>query len=708
MEHSIFTAAMLALALCAVAQAEQTLPVTRVVLFRSGVGYIERAGTVDGNATLTLMLREAQMNDLLKSMVLIDLDGGRIQPVQYTSRDPLSRTLASYAINIADNPSLATLLTRLRGMPVELRLRWEVEGAKVVEQPQNPEDTSKPQEGPFRFSPLPHRIITLQGRILSVESQKVRISESSDKKPEEREEYFLNLLTEQGVQPVPLSYVASFRLLDERLQRELTSALQALASGLDNTRKAVELRFEGKGRRRVLVGYLMEMPLWKMTYRLVLPVEGKPLLQGWAIVENTTDEDWQNVQVSLVSGRPISFIQNLYEPFYIKRPTIQPSVEEWLTPFTPEAAFPEEAGRTEAAAAKRFRRSEMPTPLLAAPPAPRLGERLEEMERSVEEMAVGQERGALFEYNIQAPVSIARQQSAMLPVINQNVEAEPISLYNPSKHAIHPFFGVRLTNTTNLTLMEGPVTVYYGDSYSGDALMDTVEPKGERILTYALDVGVEVSRELKDMQAQILTLKIVKGVLHQQIKQRRTNRYMLTNRDQRERVVLIEQPYEGEWKLTEPAQAERTRNFYRFRVKVNPTKAATLQVVEERVIQQQYALLETDEETLQILLRNAQASEAVRRALEEIVNRRKQIAALQTAIRNRQEQIQAIERDQERIRANMRELDRASDLYKQYVQKLTQQEREIEEARREMENLQKQLQDAQRALTDYIQNLAIE
>ncbi len=659
-------------------QAQEMLPITRVVLFRSGVGYIERTGTIEGDVTLTLLLREPQMNDLLKSMVLIDFDGGRILPVQYASRDPLAHTLASYAINIADNPSRAVLLSRLRGVPVEVRLQPTASGGSSS-------------------APAP-----LKGTILSVETRPVRPAATTGSQSVVREEDYLNLLTEQGIQTILLDSVVSVRLLDERLQRELSGALQALASGLDTTRKPVQLQFQGKGRRRVLVGYLTEMPLWKMTYRLVLPEQGKPLLQGWAIVENTTDEDWRNVQVSLVAGRPISFVQNLYEPFYIKRPLVRLAIEEWLQPFIPEArqALPELGAppMMEAPAAARGRAREA---------LPLLGESIEEMQRSVEQIAVGQERGALFEYRVQVPVSITRQQSAMLPVINQTVEAEAVSLYNPAQHAIHPFFAVRLTNTTNLTLMEGAVTVYYGDSYGGDALMGTLEPKGEQILTYALDLGVEVSRDQQDTRADILSVKIVRGVLHQQIKQRRTNRYTLTNRDQRTRQVLIEQPFDGQWQLIEPAKAERTRNFYRFRVPVEAGKGATLQVVEERTLEERYALLESDENTLQILLRNAKASEAIQRALQEILNRRKQITNLQAAIRTHQERIQAIERDQERIRANMRELDRASDLYKQYVQKLTQQEREIEEARQKIETLQKQLQDAQRELADYIQNLTI-
>ena len=664
------------------AWSQESLPITRVVLFRSGVGYVERTGTVEGNVTLTLRLRDSQMNDLLKSMVLIDLDGGRVQPVQYAPRDPLSRTLSSYAIDIADNPSRAQLLARLRGIPVEVQ-------------------TSD---------------AALRGHVLSVETRTVRPVPSldpqptgSEKGPRGEEESFLNLLTEQGIQAVSLDSVKSIRLLDERLQNELTGALQTLAGGLDNVRKAVQLRFEGSGRRRVRVGYLMEMPVWKMTYRLVLPERGKPLLQGWAIVENTTDEDWRNVQVSLVSGRPISFIQNLYEPFYRRRPVIRPTAEEELQPFIPEAA--QAAPPPPHAQAPEMKIERVKPEAAAKMPLPRSIVAdvafAEGMRRSVEEMAVGQERGALFEYRVQVPVSIDRQQSAMLPVVNQTVEAEPIALYNPARHAAHPFFGVRLTNTTDLTLMEGPVTVYYGDSYGGDALMDTVEPKGERILTYALDWGVEVRRELQDSPAQILTLRIHRGVLQRQIRQRRTNRYTLTNRDRRTRGVLVEQPHEGDWELIEPKPAERTRSFHRFRVSVESGQTATLQVVEERTVEEHYALLDEDIDTLQILLRSAQANEAVRQALQTILQRRNQIDELRDSIKVQQERIRAIERDQERIRANMKELDRASDLYKQYVEKLTQQEREIEEARRAVDTLKKQLQSAERALSEFIQNLTI-
>ncbi len=675
MKHHTLLCAALFTTLFVVGFAQENLPATRVVLFRSGVGYIERTGTVNGNASLTLSLREPQMNDLLKSLVMIDFDGGRIEPVQYTPRDPLARTLESYAINLGDNPARHALLSRLRGVSVEVQAR------------QSP------------------NLATLRGSVLSVESHTLKQSDN----PETRTEYYLNLMTSEGIRTVALSDVVSFRVLDERLQKELEGALSALASGLDTSRKSVELRFVGNGRRQVLVGYLTEMPLWKMTYRLVIPEQGKPLLQGWAIVENTTDEDWRNVQVTLVSGKPISFIQNLYEPLYIKRPVYRPPLEDLLGPalpqpemlMQPDVGAPFERERKAAAPGMAGRGVGAP----AESPALETG--IEAMQSSVTEMAQGQEAGALFEYRIQTPVTILRQRSAMLPVITQPVEAEPVSLYNPRFHRIHPLFGARLRNTTNLTLMEGPVTVYYGGSYGGDALMDTVEPDGERVLTYALDGAVEVSPDVQQTRQDVLTLKVVRGVLEQQVKQLRTSKYTLRNRARESRTLLIEQPYDAAWTLVQPAQADRTRDFHRFKLTLAPNKSETLEVVEERIVSQTYALLDADTNTLELLLRNAKASEALRRALQEIINRRNQIAQLNAERAREQNRIQGITQDQERIRQNMAQLDRASDLYKQYVQKLTQQEREIEEARARIERLQVQIDEAQQALIQYILSLTL-
>jgi len=649
------------------AGAQDLLPVTRVVLYRSGVGYIERLGRISGDATLTMSMRESQMNDLLKSLILVDFDGGQILPAQYTPRDPLERTLSAFAVQLSDNPSMSALLTRLRGAPVEIQTDKE----------------------------------TLQGTVLSIETREEAASEVVVKRA------YVNLMTNPAMRSVPLDTIINLRVRDERLQQEIQNALAAIGTRLDNTRKTVELRFAGQGARRVLVGYLTEMPLWKMTYRLALSADEPPLLQGWAIVENTTDEDWRNVRLELVSGRPVSFIQNLYEPIYPKRPTVRTQTDQALLPDTAEQAMepaPGELARRQAMEeeylAMSRARGEMPA-LGGAPPmaAPRA------MRESVIEMAQGQERGALFDYRIQQPVTILRQQSALVPVVNRTVEAQAVSLYNPANHPRHPFFGVKLTNTTDLTLMEGPVTVYLDGAYGGDAQLETLEPKGERILTYALDLGIEVVQDRANFTSQMISVKITNGVLQQRLERRMENLYRLTSRDDKPRTVLVEQPYQDGWELAEPAKFERTPTFYRFPVEVQPRKTATLRVVQKRTVQESIALLQEDEDTIRVLAQNQQLSEPIRQALSSILNRRRAIRNLEGQIRQQEARIKSITDDQARIRENMRALDRNSDLYRQYVQKLAQQEREIEQARAEIQRLQEQRARAQRELSEYIAGL---
>ncbi len=78
------------------------LPVTRLVLFTSGVGYFEYAGEVNGNAELVLTVPLAEMDDLLQSLVLQDLGGGTIKPVTYSSHEPLDRVLEDSELAAGD------------------------------------------------------------------------------------------------------------------------------------------------------------------------------------------------------------------------------------------------------------------------------------------------------------------------------------------------------------------------------------------------------------------------------------------------------------------------------------------------------------------------------------------------------------------------------------------------------------------------------
>ena len=270
------------------------LPLEKVVLFTSGVGYFQHGGKVTGDTTVEMSFKAATVNDLLKSMIVEDLGGGTVPAVSYASRDPITKTLGTFAVDLTDDPSIGRILGRLRGA------RIEVEAATPA-----------------------------TGTIVGVEKRAVPVG---DDRSVEKE--FITILTPEGLRTLPLDGITRIRLLDAKLQRELEQALAVLALGHDNDTKAVSLSFTGAGERAVRVGYVQEAPVWKTSYRLVLGEggAGKALLQGWAIVENTTDRDWKDVRMALVSGRPISFVMDLYQPLYVPRPVVQPELFASLGP----------------------------------------------------------------------------------------------------------------------------------------------------------------------------------------------------------------------------------------------------------------------------------------------------------------------------------------------------------------------------------------
>ncbi len=270
--------------------AQPNVPVRAVVLFSSGVGYFEHFGTVKGDGTTELRFKTNQINDILKSLILQDLDNGKVTTITYPSLDPISKTLRSFQVDITGNPPLADLLNQLRGAKVTLKFSDQ----------------------------------SLTGTILGVEKKQKPIG--TDKVIERPA---LNLLTGASIKSVYIEDVQEITLDDPQLQEELTKALGALAAARDQDKKPVQISFTGQGERRVRLGYVVETPVWKTSYRLILPADAKgdkANLQGWAIVENQTDNDWNNVQLSLVSGRPISFVQDLYQPLYIPRPIVQPEL----------------------------------------------------------------------------------------------------------------------------------------------------------------------------------------------------------------------------------------------------------------------------------------------------------------------------------------------------------------------------------------------
>src|SRR5262245_11303080 len=297
----------------------ELLPISQVVLFSSGVGYFQREGTIDGSQRIDLTFPVSDINDLIKSMTLRDLDGGHISAVSYDSNVPVERTLQSFAVNLTGNPTFATLLNQARGEKVEVVLQ----------------QTNATQPG------------TLTGSIIGVEPKKVAVGKDVV------EVECLNLWCADGMRSLKLAEVQRIRFLNSIMESEFRKALETVATGHDTQKRAVSIHFAGQGKRQVKVGYVIENPIWKTSYRLVLPTLSakkddkevkqaqakKPYLQGWAVVESTTAEDLNCVRTALISARPISFQMKLYDSLFIKRPVVEPELFASLRPVTYSGGF---------------------------------------------------------------------------------------------------------------------------------------------------------------------------------------------------------------------------------------------------------------------------------------------------------------------------------------------------------------------------------
>lgn len=673
--------------------AEVELPVERIVLFTSGVGHFQHAGRVDGDATVEMSFKADGINDLLKSLVLEDLDGGTPAAVSYASRDPVIKTLGTFAVDLTDQPSIGKLLSRLRGEMVEI-------------------DAAAPAAG------------TIVG---------VEVRKTTDAEGTVAEKEFLTILAQDGLRTVALEGITRIKLVDPRLQAELEKALAVLALAHDNERKSVQVSFRGQGARRVRVGYVHEAPVWKTSYRLVLGEGGdgkraagtereapaaKALLQGWAIVENTTDHDWKDVRVELVSGRPISFVMDLYQPLFLRRPVVQPELYATLAPqlYGRNLAAAPEPEQVERKAGRTTRRAEladvapaaramggMPGYVQAAAPAPDF-----DGIASVQGIADGESLGNLFRYRVAEPVSLQRQRSALLPIVAEEVAVERLAIYDERVLAKHPLAGVRLKNTTALDLMQGPITVYDQAAYAGDARIDDLAAGAERLLSYAVALDVEVAPRLEGRPEEITRVRLVRGTLAVTRKLARAKSFAITNDGAEPVNLLVEHPLESGWNVVSPRPAETTRDRHRFAVAVPAAGAAELTVVEEMPLEESFAVTGLGEDLLLVYARAAKTSPRIREALAEVIRRRQALAELDREQQSRQQEIAAIGEEQARIRGNMERLERGSELYVRYVKKFEEQETRIETLRGEISRFAEQAATARRELEEFVAALELE
>jgi hypothetical protein len=683
------------------------LPVTRVILYKNGVGYFEHAGHVRGNQDVNVDFTTAQVNDVLKSLTVLDLGKGRITGVSYNSAAPLERRLGSLHLSVGENPTTAQFLDALRGARLEVRNGSESASGRLL----SIEDRDVPGKG----------------------DQKITLTQ-------------ISVVSDGGeVRIFDLTPSTSVRVAEKEVNEEVGKCLGLVASTRDQDVRRMTISTAGDGERNLLVSYISEVPVWKSTYRIVIPNEGMPLLQGWAIVDNTVGEDWKDVELSLVAGAPQSFVQELSQPYYTRRPVVALPENAMLTPQTHEATMEERAGVVNGQLRTPTRvdnaviagvpgavaggsmggmiggivsnapknRMDIGTstgiPLRTAVPRPDATVVAETLESGT---TVGESHvlGDLFEYKLQDRVTIRKNQSALVPILQSRIDAEKISVWNPSDTSV--LRALWVNNTSDLTLDGGSFNVLEGDAFAGEGLMDAIKPGEKRIMSYAADLGVLVDAKQKADNQRVTKLIIAHGTMTQSTQERQENTYTIRNRDTSTRTVVIEHPARPGWKLTdEEKPAESSASFHRFRLTVEPKKTTTLLVKEYRPIMNSYALTNVSDNQIKFFLEQKMINPDVEKALRRILAQKNDVSALDGMIAGRRSQVSSISEDQQRLRENMKALKGSAEekaLVERYVREMNEQEDRVQALRREITELQQKRDAAESTLNGMIEALQME
>ena len=686
----------------AAADSAARLPVTRVILYKNGVGYFEHAGQVRGSQDVNVDFTTAQLNDVLKSLTVLDLGKGRITGVSYNSNAPLERRLGSLHLAVGENPTTAQFLDALRGARLEVRSGSE----------------------------------TASGRLLSIDEREIPIK--GDQKITVDQ---ISIVSDSGeVRVFDLTPTTSVRVAEKDVNDEVGKYLGLVASTRDQDVRRMTISTAGEGERNLLVSYISEVPVWKSTYRIVIPNDGKPLLQGWAIVDNTVGEDWKNVELSLVAGAPQSFVQQLSQPYYARRPVVPLPQNAMITPQTYEATLEEATPGSPTVGVVGGVPGGIPGgqmagviggPISSAPSAqktisgggvgggmyrPSAGNSKQWLNADVEQLeaatttAQTRDLGDLFEYKLQDRVTIRKNQSALVPILQARIDAEKVSVWNPSQTAV--LRALWLDNSSELTLDGGSFNVLEGDAFAGEGLMDPIKPGEKRLLSYAADLGVLVDTKQKSESQRVTKVFIAHGMMTQSTQEREENTYTIRNRDTAQRTIVIEHPARPGWKLTDDEKpAESSASFHRFRLTVDPKKTETLLVREYRPVTNTYQLSNVTDDQIKFFLAAKMINPEIEQALRKVIAQKNSIAALDAEVGSRKSRISGISEDQQRVRENMKALKGSVEekaLLARYVRELNEQEDHVQSLHHEVADLQQKRDAAQKTLNDMIEGLQME
>ena len=768
------------------------LPVKRVVLYKNGVGYFEHSARVRGNQDLGIDFTTAQLNDVLKSLTAVDLGDGRITGVRYNSIAPLDERLKALRLPCGEDVTRADFLSALRGSHVEVRAGT----------------------------------LTATGRLLSVEDE-----QRTTEKGTTYQLTMFSVMTDSGeMRSFELTPSVSVRLAERDLNDEVGRYLNLVGSSRAKDLRRMTLSASGSGEREVFVSYISEVPVWKSTYRIILPQKAgeKPLLQGWAIVDNTIGEDWKDVQLSLIAGSPQSFIQDISQPLYARRPVIALPQSAMLTPQTHEATMSEEdkkvdvgtgggigagsgggiggaqaletlggpisgarkswvgrglegtvtdpsgafvggatvvlrntrtgasqtawtdsnghyqfasaqpgpaqitvtspgfrttmiatnvrpnqGGRVDATLQVGSTSETVEVSATALPMAlPMNGRQFDRLEQYAQlqnaQVAQSEDLGDYFEYNIKQNITIGKNQSALVPILQSRIEAEKVTLWSAGQH---PLRALWIKNASGQILDSGTFNIIDSGTFAGEGLIETVHPDERRLLSYAADTAVRVTAENESKDLPVNRVQVLKGVMFISREHRNKIKYTVHNADTAGRQVVIEHPVREGWKLVDANKPEETSaTHYRFRVAVDASKTNELNVEEFHTDTTTSALTDLTQDQADLLVAENNVTPELQAAFHRVLDQKNKISDLQAQMDSREKELKDINTDQARIRENMKALKGSTEekaLLQRYTKQLDSQEDRLTALHKEIASLQQKLDDEQQKLEDMVQHITL-
>jgi hypothetical protein len=610
------------------------IPVKQIILYKHGIGYFEREGVVAAGEEARLDFKTSDMNDVLKSLTVADGSGGRISGVRYDSNETLDQRLDRYPFRVGSQERLSAFLDSIKGAHIELKsAEHTVNGA------------------------------ILGARTVAIEHEQVTLLDDSG-----------------DVANYDLATVSSLRLLDPHLQEQLKQYLQTLAQAQSREKRSVYIDSAGGSSRQLRISYISPTPIWKSSYRLALGGSNSTL-EGWAIVDNTTGEDWNSVKLSVVSGRPISFISLLDTPRYGRRQVAELPEDRAAGPVVyagsvDALAVPPAAGNANGFLARSGSAGAVGgrldgTHLGTGPLAPKAFTEFAQLQASSVEGATGAAIGELFEYNFANPITIKKNQSAMLPFLQDKVAARKLLIYT-EHDGEHPVNAAEIVNNTAKTLDGGPITVYDAGAYAGEALFETLKDGDKRLIGYAVDYGTRITTAFDSSQKTIREIHVKDGALQLRYAERQVRNYTIKNVDAKAKTLIVQQEGIGQYNVLAPKPVERTATAYRFEVNVPANGSQTLKVEQERTTENLTQVFSSTPDFLAVIVENKELSERGKKQLQGVLDLKRRLAANDASLHTAKSQTSDLTEDQTRLRQNIDSLNRVKGQEEQVRQYSTQ------------------------------------